>query len=231
MAAGLAAGLRQMGVRRSALTLLRVNQADGFDCPGLRLARAGAGHRSHAEFCENGAKAVAEEATLRRITRGVLRRSTRSASWPRRSDHWLGQQGRLTEPMVERAGRRPLRADRRGTTAFALIADAAARPGQPGRGDLLHVRAGPPTRRRFCWQLLARAYGTNNLPDCSNMCHESSGLALTQTIGVGKGSVTLDDIHAAKLLVVVGQNPGTNHPAHAHRAGDGPSATAPRSSR
>ena len=101
VAAGLAAGLRQMGVRRSALTLLRVNQVDGFDCPGCAWPEPAPGHRAHAEFCENGAKAVAEEATLRRVTPAFFAQHS-ITELAGRSDHWLGQQGRLTQPMMRR---------------------------------------------------------------------------------------------------------------------------------
>jgi len=209
VAAGLAAGLTQMGVRRSARTLLRINQASGFDCPGCAWPEPGPAHRSHAEFCENGAKAVAEEATLRRITADFF--ATHSISdLASRSDHWLGQQGRLTEPMIKRPGSdhyRPIAWD----AAFALIATRLRALASPNEA-IFYTSGRTSNEAAFAWQLLARAYGTNNLPDCSNMCHESSGLALTQTIGIGKGSVTLDDIHLAKLLVIAGQNPGTNHP-------------------
>jgi len=207
--AGLAVGNRQMGVRRSALTLLRVNQADGFDCPGCAWPEPAPAQRSHFEFCENGAKAVAEEATLRRVGAEFF------AAHPigelaTRSDHWLGQQGRLVEPMLRAAGDdhyRPIGWD----AAFALIADRLRTLPSPDQA-VFYTSGRTSNEAAFCWQLLARAYGTNNLPDCSNMCHESSGVALSQTIGIGKGSVTLEDIHAAKLIVVAGQNPGTNHP-------------------
>ncbi len=206
---GLSAGLAQMGVRRSALTLLRVNQTHGFDCPGCAWPEPEAGHRATAEFCENGAKAVAEEATLRRVTADFFARHPVS-DLATRSDHWLGQQGRIAEPVIKRAASdhyRPIPWD----AAFALIASRLRSLDSPHEA-VFYTSGRTSNEAAFCWQLLARAYGTNNLPDCSNMCHESSGLALTQTIGVGKGSVTLDDIHAAKLLVIVGQNPGTNHP-------------------
>ena len=207
--AGLAAGLTQMGVRRSALTLLRVNQANGFDCPGCAWPEPAVAHRSHAEFCENGAKAVAEEATLRRITADFFAANPIS-ELAGRSDHWLGHQGRLVEPVIKRAGSDHYRAIS-WDAAFALIADRLRGLGSPDEA-IFYTSGRTSNEAAFSWQLLARAFGTNNLPDCSNMCHESSGLALTQTIGVGKGSVSLDDIHAAKLLVIVGQNPGTNHP-------------------
>jgi molybdopterin-dependent oxidoreductase alpha subunit len=206
---GLADGIQQMGLRRTALTLLRINQTDGFDCPGCAWPEPAAGARSHAEFCENGAKAVAEEATLRRVTPEFFVEHAIS-ELAQRSDYWLGQQGRLTEPLVRQSG-----SDRYApiswADAFNLIAARLAALPTPD-GAIFYTSGRTSNEAAFLWQLLARAYGTNNLPDCSNMCHESSGLALTQTIGVGKGSVTLDDIHQAKLLVIVGQNPGTNHP-------------------
>src|SRR5690348_2945547 len=198
-----------MGVRRSALTLLRVNQTDGFDCPGCAWPEPAAGDRSHFEFCENGAKAVAEEATLRRIGAEFFAAQP-IGELAQRSDHWLGQQGRLVEPLVRAAGDdhyRPIGWD----AAFALIADRLRGLASPDEA-IFYTSGRTSNEAAFCWQLLARAYGTNNLPDCSNMCHESSGVALSQTIGIGKGSVTLEDIHAAKLIVVAGQNPGTNHP-------------------
>jgi molybdopterin-dependent oxidoreductase alpha subunit len=205
---GLGSGLREMGARRSALTLLRVNQVGGFDCPGCAWPEAGPEHRGHFEFCENGAKAVAEEATLRRIERSFFAEHA-VAELAQRSGHWLGQQGRLTEPMVRRVGGshyEPIS----WRDAFELIA-TRLREITPDKA-IFYTSGRTSNEAAFLWQLLARAYGTNNLPDCSNMCHESSGVALTESIGIGKGSVTLDDIHAARLIVIVGQNPGTNHP-------------------
>lgn len=207
--AGLSASLAQMGVRRSALTLLRVNQPAGFDCPGCAWPEPPAGHRSHAEFCENGAKAVAEEATLRRVDAGFFAAHPIS-ELAQRSGYWLGQQGRLTEPMVRRPGAdhyTPISWD----GAVALFAGELRDCADPDQA-VFYTSGRTSNEAAFLWQLLARAYGTNNLPDCSNMCHESSGVALSATIGVGKGTVTLEDIHQAKLIVVVGQNPGTNHP-------------------
>ncbi|MFC0532955.1 FdhF/YdeP family oxidoreductase [Phytohabitans kaempferiae] len=204
----LSAGVAQMGVRRTALTLLRVNQPGGFDCPGCAWPEPGPGARSHTEFCENGAKAVAEEATLRRVTPEFFAAHPIS-ELAERSDHWLGQQGRLTTPMVRRAGAdhyTPISWDE----AFALTA-AHLRDAEPDEA-VFYTSGRTSNEAAFLYQLLARAHGTNNMPDCSNMCHESSGVALTGTIGIGKGSVTLDDIHRAELIVVVGQNPGTNHP-------------------
>jgi molybdopterin-dependent oxidoreductase alpha subunit len=207
--AGLAASLAQMGVRRSALTLSRVNQPAGFDCPGCAWPEPPPGQRSPVEFCENGAKAVAEEATLRRVDAGFFAAHPVS-ELAGRSGHWLGQQGRLTEPMVRRPG-----ADHytpiSWPDAFRLVATELRDCPDPDAA-VFYTSGRTSNEAAFLWQLLARAYGTNNLPDCSNMCHESSGVALSASIGVGKGSVTLADIHQAKLIAVVGQNPGTNHP-------------------
>ena len=208
---GVVASLRhaqaQLGPARAAKTLLKLNQPDGFDCPGC--AWPDPGQTTHFEFCENGAKAIAEEATVRRIDAAFFARHAVD-DLATRTDHWLGQQGRLTEPMYRPAGEqhyRPISWD----DAFGAVADALAASGDPDRA-VFYTSGRTSNEAAFLYQLLIRKIGTNNLPDCSNMCHESSGVALTQTIGIGKGSVTLDDVHEADLLLIVGQNPGTNHP-------------------
>nr|BFF08794.1 FdhF/YdeP family oxidoreductase [Microbacterium flavescens] len=197
----------QMGVARSVQTLRRVNQKDGFDCPGCAWPEEDKRHI--AEFCENGAKAVAEEATLRRI--GPEFFAAHSIDELRaHDDWWLGQQGRLTHPMILDAGAthyRPISWD----DALREIADAIADVDDPDE-TVFYTSGRTSNEAAFLYQLLVRGVGTNNLPDCSNMCHESSGAALTETIGIGKGTVSIDDIHEADLLIVAGQNPGTNHP-------------------
>ena len=192
---------------KGAKTLLSANQPDGFDCPGC--AWPDRNHASTFEFCENGAKAVAAEATARRVTREFFAQHT-VTELAGRSDFFLEDQGRLAEPMVyDRASDKyvPIAWD----DAFALAARHLNALPDPNQA-MFYTSGRASNEAAFLYQLFVREYGTNNFPDCSNMCHESSGLALTQTIGVGKGSVTLDDIHQAKLLVIVGQNPGTNHP-------------------
>ncbi|WP_421118411.1 FdhF/YdeP family oxidoreductase [Aquihabitans daechungensis] len=208
---GVVASLRhaqaQLGPARTVRTLLKLNQPDGFDCPGC--AWPDPGQATHFEFCENGAKAIAEEATVRRIDADFFARHGVD-DLATRSDYWLGQQGRLTQPVYRPAGEqhyRPIGWD----DAFATVADALAASGDPNRA-VFYTSGRTSNEAAFLYQLLVRRLGTNNLPDCSNMCHESSGVALTQTIGIGKGSVTLDDVHEADLLLIVGQNPGTNHP-------------------
>ncbi|MDX6313110.1 MAG: hypothetical protein QOF44_2574, partial [Streptomyces sp.] len=198
---------QQMGVRRTALTLLKVNQKNGFDCPGCAWPEPD--HRHAAEFCENGAKAVAEEATLRRVTPDFFAEHPVS-DLARRSGYWLGQQGRLTQPMYLPAGAdsyEPVPWER----AFDIIAEELNALASPDEA-LFYTSGRTSNEAAFLYQLFAREFGTNNLPDCSNMCHESSGSALSETIGVGKGSVLLEDLYRSDLIIVAGQNPGTNHP-------------------
>ncbi|OON74666.1 FdhF/YdeP family oxidoreductase [Streptomyces tsukubensis] len=198
---------QQMGVRRTALTLLRVNQKNGFDCPGCAWPEPGKRHT--AEFCENGAKAVAEEATLRRVTPSFFAEHP-VADLATRSGYWLGQQGRLTHPMYLPEGAsayEPVTWER----AFGIIAEELDALTSPDEA-VFYTSGRTSNEAAFLYQLFAREFGTNNLPDCSNMCHESSGSALTETIGVGKGSVSLEDLHRSDLIIVAGQNPGTNHP-------------------
>jgi molybdopterin-dependent oxidoreductase alpha subunit len=205
---GLRPVLQQAGVARGVRTLRLVNQQRGFDCPGCAWPEADKPHL--AEFCENGAKAVAEESTVRRVGAAFFA-SHPVSELAGRSDHWLGQQGRLTEPVLREAGAdhyRPVRWD----DAFGIVADALAAMETPDQA-VFYTSGRTSNEAAFLYQLLARKLGTNNLPDCSNMCHESSGAALSETLGVGKGSVSLTDItDHAELIVIVGQNPGTNHP-------------------
>ncbi|AZS71265.1 hypothetical protein DDE74_10175 [Streptomyces lydicus] len=198
---------QQMGVRRTALTLLRVNQPNGFDCPGCAWPEPDKPHT--AEFCENGAKAVAEEATLRRVTPDFFAEHS-VAGLATRSGYWLGQQGRLTHPMYLAEGAdhyEPVTWER----AFDIIGEELTALGSPDEA-VFYTSGRTSNEAAFLYQLFAREFGTNNLPDCSNMCHESSGSALTETIGIGKGSVLLEDLYKADLIIVAGQNPGTNHP-------------------
>ncbi|CAM3351277.1 FdhF/YdeP family oxidoreductase [Stackebrandtia soli] len=208
---GVVVGMRHAlgapGVARGTRALLRINQPDGFDCPGCAWPEPS--HRSVAEFCENGAKAVAEEATKRRVDPAFFAAHpvAELATW---DHHRLGKSGRITHPVVRRPGDdhyRPISWQ----DAFALVGDTLRELPDPN-GALFYTSGRTSNEAAFLYQLLARALGTNNLPDCSNLCHESSGIALTDTIGIGKGSVTLEDVHTASLIVVVGQNPGTNHP-------------------
>ncbi|MDQ1006157.1 molybdopterin-dependent oxidoreductase alpha subunit [Streptomyces sp. V4I23] len=201
--------LSQTSPRRTALTLLNINQARGIDCPGCAWPEPAPGKRHMNEYCENGAKHINDEATSRRVTRDFFREHS-VAELDGRSDYWLNQQGRLTEPMVKWPGAThyaPIGWDE----ALGLLAQELKGLDSPDEA-LFYVSGRLSNEAAFLLQLFARAFGTNNLPDCSNMCHESSGSALHETLGIGKGSVSLDDIHNADLIFVVGQNPGTNHP-------------------
>jgi molybdopterin-dependent oxidoreductase alpha subunit len=212
VAVSLMRGVEQMGTGRTVRTLRLLNQREGFDCPGCAWPEpqaADGGHRKFAEFCENGAKAVAEEATKRRVGPEFFAAHP-VAELAGKTDYWLGQQGRLTEPMVLREGAacyEPISWD----GAFDLIAEHLRALSTPDEA-IFYTSGRTSNEAAFLYQLLVRSFGTNNLPDCSNMCHESSGAALSEATGIGKGSVSLADVHKADLIVVVGQNPGTNHP-------------------
>jgi len=204
----LSRGFEQMGPVRTTAALARLNQRHGFDCPGCAWPEEPGG-RKLAEFCENGAKAVAEEATKRTVTPDFFARHS-VAELARRPEYWLSQQGRLTHPMVLRAGDthyRPIDWDE----AYRLIADELTALDSPDEA-VFYTSGRTSNEAAFCYQLLVRSFGTNNLPDCSNMCHESSGTALVDSIGIGKGSVSVLDVEHADVILIAGQNPGTNHP-------------------
>ncbi len=202
-------GIEQMGVSRTARTLLKLNQTDGFDCQGCAWPDPDPEHRHTAEFCENGAKAVTEEATLRRVTPAFF--ADHSIDDLRdKSDYWLGQQGRITEPMVLREGSshyEPISWD----GAFELIGRHLNGLASPDEA-VFYTSGKTSNEAAFAYQLFVRAFGTNNLPDCSNMCHESTSVGLAEVIGIGKASVSFNDVLEADLIVIAGQNPGTNHP-------------------
>ena len=201
-------GLKQMGPVRTVAALSRLNQRHGFDCPGCAWPEEPGG-RKLAEFCENGAKAVAEEATKRRVTPDFFARHS-VAELADQPEYWLSQQGRITQPMVLADGDthyRPIEWD----DAYRLIAEHLNGLASPDEA-CFYTSGRTSNEAAFLYQLLVRSFGTNNLPDCSNMCHESSGTALTDSIGIGKGSVTVEDVVDADCILIAGQNPGTNHP-------------------
>lgn len=201
-------GIGEAGLLRGTLPMLQLNQAQGFDCPGCAWPESDT-HRSSFEFCENGAKAVAHESDKRRATAQFFRDHSVS-EMSRHSDYWLEQQGRLTEPMFLDEGAshyQPISWE----DAFKLIAEELNNLDSPDQAAF-YTSGKATNEAAFAYQIFARGYGTNNLPDCSNMCHEASGRALTKMMGMGKGTVKLDDFEKAELVFVVGQNPGTNHP-------------------
>ena len=199
----------ELGVLEGMLLLQRMNQKDGFDCPSCAWPDPDGARSSVAEYCENGAKALADEATSKRIGRKFMANYSVEAL-SRKSDYWLGIQGRLTRPMILREGSvhyEPIQWEE----AFNLIASHLAELKDPNEA-VFYTSGRTSNEAAFLYQLFARRLGTNNLPDCSNMCHESSGVGLSETLGIGKGSVTLEDFDKAEVVIVVGQNPGTNHP-------------------
>ena len=201
-------GLKQGGVERTVRSMYRVNQPGGVDCPGCAWPESITGERKKIEFCENGAKALAEENTTRVATPAWWEQHPISVL-EKKTEYWLGQSGRITHPMIIREGDThytPLP----WSEAFDIIGEHL-RATDPDRA-VFYTSGRTPNETAFMYQLFARSLGTNNLPDCSNMCHESSGTALNPTIGVGKGTVSLEDLEKAELIFVVGQNPGTNHP-------------------
>lgn len=185
-----------------------LNQKNGVDCPGC--AWPDPSHRSNlGEFCENGVKAIAEE-TMDKNANEVFFSKYTISELKDKSDYWLGQQGRLTRPMVVRAGENQYTPIEWGE-AFSLVAEKLKALSSPD--DAIFYTSGRTSNEAaFLYQLFVRIFGTNNLPDCSNMCHESSGVALSHTLGIGKGSVTLEDFEKSELILIFGQNPGTNHP-------------------
>jgi molybdopterin-dependent oxidoreductase alpha subunit len=199
--------VRHIGFFRGVGLLRDVNQKGGFDCPGCAWPEPQ--ERSVAEFCENGAKAVAEEATPDRIAPEFFARWSISELLTQ-SDRWLGRQGRLTHPMMRDADAdhyRPISWDE----AFECIAESLRGVASPDEA-VFYTSGRTSNEAAFLYQLFVRQFGTNNLPDCSNMCHESSGAGLSAVIGIGKGTVQLEDFAKADAIFVVGQNPGTNHP-------------------
>ncbi|MBO0931492.1 FdhF/YdeP family oxidoreductase [Fibrella aquatilis] len=196
------------GVGRGTKALLNLNQKDGFDCSSCAWPDPD-GKRSFAEFCENGAKATASDADTRRADPDFFAKHS-LVELSHMTDRDLNNSGRLTHPMVLRPSDthyRPIA----WTDAFRLVADELNALASPNEA-IFYTSGKVPNEPAFLYQLFVRQFGTNNLPDCSNMCHESSGSALSPTLGLGKGSVTLDDIHEAEVILIMGQNPGTNHP-------------------
>jgi molybdopterin-dependent oxidoreductase alpha subunit len=199
----------EVGISKGIGLLAKLNQKDGFDCPGCAWPDPDEKRAFLAEYCENGAKAVAEEATKNRVS--PLFFATHSVQeLSKLSDYEIGKSGRITHPMYLQEG-----ADNyeeiSWEDAFKLVGEELNTLNSPDEA-IFYTSGRTSNEAAFLYQLFVRQFGTNNLPDCSNMCHESSGAALSETLGIGKGSVTLDDFNHAELVIVMGQNPGTNHP-------------------
>ncbi|MEE8124843.1 MAG: FdhF/YdeP family oxidoreductase [Nitrospirales bacterium] len=198
----------EMGLFRGGQALLNLNQKEGFDCPGCGWPDPD-GDRAITEFCENGVKAVAHEATQKVITEAFFQQWS-IEELGKQSDYWLGQQGRLSQPMIKEAGSTrycPITWE----GAFETIAKQVNALEDPNEA-IFYTSGRTSNEAAFLYQLFARLYGTNNLPDSSNMCHESSSVGLKEVIGIGKATVTLKDFQLADAIFILGQNPGTNHP-------------------
>jgi len=206
--AALSHTFKELGVFKSIKTLAVMNQKEGFDCPGC--AWPDPDKRSNlGEFCENGAKAIAEEATFKRVDKAFFEKYSVEtlSNW---SDFEIGKSGRIAEPFLLRPDSKhyePISWE----AAFQLIASELKKLASPDEA-IFYTSGRSSNEAAFLYGLFVRAFGTNNMPDCSNMCHESSGVALKETLGIGKGSVTLEDFPKAEVIMVIGQNPGTNHP-------------------
>jgi molybdopterin-dependent oxidoreductase alpha subunit len=199
----------EVGILKGIRLLKNINQKDGFDCPGCAWPDPDAKRAFLAEYCENGAKAVAEEATKSKVS--PLFFATHSvAALSKLSDYEIGKSGRITQPMYLPKGKDHYE-EISWEAAFSIIGEELNSLDSPDEA-LFYTSGRTSNEAAFLYQLFVRQFGTNNLPDCSNMCHESSGAALVETLGIGKGSVTLDDFNHADLVIVIGQNPGTNHP-------------------
>lgn len=201
--------LSEMGLSRALKALHSLNQKDGYDCPGCAWPDPDGERSSLGEYCENGVKAIAEEATSKKLTATFFKENSIN-SLAKLNDYEIGKKGRIAQPMFLKKGNgnyEPISWEE----AFQKISDRLRQMSSPDKAAF-YTSGRTSNEAAFLYQLFARQLGTNNLPDCSNMCHESSGVALTESLGIGKGSVTLDDFYKAEVIIILGQNPGTNHP-------------------
>jgi molybdopterin-dependent oxidoreductase alpha subunit len=200
---------REMDPLRGVKALFKLNQKGGFDCPSCAWPDPDDERSPLGEYCENGAKAVAEEATTKRLTADFFVKNS-VADLSQLNDYEIGKKGRIAEPMYLAEGAthyQPISWD----NAFAKIANHLNKLNSPHEA-VFYTSGRTSNEAAFLYQLFVREFGTNNLPDCSNMCHESSGVALNDSVGIGKGSVKLEDFYDADVIMIIGQNPGTNHP-------------------
>jgi len=199
----------EMDVKRGLQALAQLNQKEGYDCPGCAWPDPDDERSAIAEYCENGAKAIAEEATTKKLTNEFFENNS-IFELAKLDDYSIGKKGRVAQPMyLPKNGTHyiPIQWE----DAFSLIAKHLKGLSSPDEA-VFYTSGRTSNEAAFLYQLFVRQFGTNNLPDCSNMCHESSGVALNETVGIGKGSVTLDDFYKAEVILILGQNPGTNHP-------------------
>mgnify|MGYP003644251910 FL=1 len=201
-------GFKEMGIIKSMEALLKMNQVDGFECPSCAWPDPEKASK-FAEYCENGAKALADEATTKNIGADFFSKNSIEAL-SQLTDYELNKFGRITEPLVllpDSIHYEPITWD----NAYTLIVKELEKLSSPNEA-IFYTSGRSSNEAAFLYGMFARAFGTNNMPDCSNMCHESSGVALSETLGIGKGSIKLEDLYEAEVVIVAGQNPGTNHP-------------------
>ena len=199
----------EMGIVRGVRALNSLNQKTGFDCPGCAWPDPDDERSGIAEYCENGAKAIAEEATTKNLKADFFRNNS-VKDLSQLTDYEIGKKGRIAEPMFLPKGAthyEPISWE----NAFKKIGQSLNECATPDEA-IFYTSGRTSNEAAFLYQLFVREYGTNNLPDCSNMCHESSGVALGESLGIGKGSVKLEDFYEAEVIMILGQNPGTNHP-------------------
>ncbi len=199
---------REPGLVEGFKRLAKMNQKGGFDCSSCAWPDPD-DHRSGHEYCENGAKALASESTAKTIGKQFFAQHS-IAHLAAQSDHWHELQGRLISPLIKREHDTHYQ-EISWDEAFSEVANNLQSLPTPDHASF-YTSGRASNEAAYVYQLMVRMYGTNNLPDCSNMCHESSGAALNNTIGIGKGTVKLDDFPKADVILVIGQNPGTNHP-------------------
>lgn len=201
--------LAEMGIGRGLKSLLALNQKGGIDCPGCAWPDPDDERSGIAEYCENGAKAIAEEATTKSLTADFFAKNS-VYDLSLLSDYEIGKKGRIAQPMYLPKGTSHYQ-EISWNEAFAKIGNKLQNLASPNEA-IFYTSGRTSNEAAFLYQLFVREYGTNNLPDCSNMCHESSGVALNESLGIGKGSVKLEDFYKTELILIFGQNPGTNHP-------------------
>lgn len=201
--------LKEMNPAKAGKVMFKLNQFNGPDCPGCAWPDSDGERSSLGEYCENGAKAIAEEATSKVVTPDFFKKH-KISELKNKDEFYLGKLGRITQPVYKRSGS-DYYEEISWEKAFKIIGDKLNSLASPNEA-IFYTSGRTSNEAAFLYQLFVREYGTNNLPDCSNMCHESSGVALTETIGVGKGTVKLEDFYNTDLIIIAGQNPGTNHP-------------------
>lgn len=201
--------LGEMSPIKAGMVMFKLNQFNGPDCPGCAWPDPDPERSSLGEYCENGAKAIAEEATSKIVTAEFFK-NNKISELKEKDEFYLGKLGRIAQPLHKKSGSDHYQ-EISWDAAFTIIGNKLRSLNSPNEA-LFYTSGRTSNEAAFLYQLFAREYGTNNLPDCSNMCHESSGVALTETIGIGKGTVKLEDFYNTDLIIIAGQNPGTNHP-------------------